>query len=56
MPDCPACCSSDVVRVDLSLRGGAVEFRHCRTCEHRWWTDGDAPIALEAVLTMASAA
>lgn len=53
---CPACSSSDVVQVDLSLRGGPVAFRHCRACEHRWWTEGEQPIALDTVLTMASAA
>lgn len=56
MTECPSCKTADVVRVDLALRGGAVAFRHCRSCEYRWWTDGEHRIALDTVLSRASAA
>jgi formate dehydrogenase maturation protein FdhE len=41
MSGCPNCASTDLVSVDMALRGGSVRFAHCRRCEHRWWFDAE---------------
>ncbi len=42
MSSCAKCTSSDLVRVAMSLNGGAVTFCHCRKCEHRQWVSSDS--------------
>jgi uncharacterized protein YlaI len=44
---CSNCRSADVVDVQISLRDGAVRFYHCRSCEHRWWTDTEQESVIE---------
>jgi formate dehydrogenase maturation protein FdhE len=39
MGGCPNCASTDLVSIDMTLRGKSMRFAHCRRCEHRWWTD-----------------
>ena len=55
MSGCAKCRSTDLVRIAMTLNGGAVTFCHCRNCEHRQWhsaDDGDSlhlPQVLEKV-------
>jgi len=44
--NCPHCRSNDLVSVRMTLPKGPVLFAHCRACEHRWWTDAEAPATL----------
>jgi formate dehydrogenase maturation protein FdhE len=54
MGSCPNCASTDLVAVDMALRGGRVRFAHCRRCEHRWWVDAaGARVSLTDVLSRA---
>ncbi len=53
MAACEKCSSTNLVTVALTVRGDAVDFAHCRACEHRWWRDATAGtvITLPDVLT-----
>jgi hypothetical protein len=53
MDSCPHCRSRDLVGFTLAPTGQPLRFAHCRSCEHRWWTDleGGAAIRLPDVLT-----
>jgi formate dehydrogenase maturation protein FdhE len=55
MGGCPNCASTDLVSIDMTLRGEGMRFSHCRRCEHRWWTDTSrgVPISLAEVLSRA---
>jgi transcription elongation factor Elf1 len=46
MATCPQCTSSDLVSIAMALKGGRVNFSHCRTCEHRWWVDAAEGVRL----------
>jgi hypothetical protein len=39
MQTCPHCRSGDLVGFTLAPAGQPLRFNHCRSCEHRWWTD-----------------
>ena len=41
MSNCAKCSSTDLVRVAMTLNGGAVTFCHCRSCENRQWHADD---------------
>lgn len=51
---CPTCGSPDLVAVELEIAREEVRFCHCRSCEHRWWTDLDGQVPLTSVLTRVS--
>jgi hypothetical protein len=57
MSACTNCDSTDLVRIEMTLRGGPVGFCHCRRCEHRWWSDAAVgqPLPLAEVLGKAAA-
>jgi hypothetical protein len=57
MGSCTNCGSTDLVHIEMSLRGGPVGFSHCRRCEHRWWSDAEVghTLPLAAVLGKAAA-
>ncbi len=57
MSHCPKCASSDLMIVQLSLKGVPTLFAHCRSCEHRVWTDLSeaARLTLDDVLVRAAA-
>jgi hypothetical protein len=52
METCVHCRSGDVVGFTLAPKGQPLRFCHCRSCEHRWWTDprGGTAVPLTAVL------
>lgn len=57
MSQCPKCASSDLMIVQLSLKGIPTRFAHCRSCEHRVWTDVSeaSSMTLDDVLVRAAA-
>ena len=46
MDSCPRCRSRNVVGFTLTPTGRPLRFTHCRSCEHRWWTDVEGRAAL----------
>jgi hypothetical protein len=57
MGSCTNCGSTNLVHIEMRLRGGPVGFSHCRRCEHRWWSDAEVgrTLPLAAVLGKAAA-
>ena len=57
MSQCPKCASPDLMTVELSLKGEPTLFAHCRSCEHRVWTDlaAASSLSLDDVLGRAAA-
>lgn len=52
MHRCLNCGSTDLFTMELTVSRGPARFRHCRACEHRWWSelDGAGALALDDVL------
>lgn len=49
---CPACGSTELLTIALSLDPSGVRFRTCHACEMKWWEQGGSPVPLENVLSL----
>lgn len=58
MRHCPSCSSDDLVHIDLAPGGRKMSFNTCRSCEHKWWIDGEiaVEVGLKTVLRQVSIA
>jgi formate dehydrogenase maturation protein FdhE len=49
---CPACGSEDLVSIEMTMDGAAVQFRACHLCEHRWWEKDGSSVELGSVVPL----
>lgn len=52
---CRHCRSAVLSEIHVSLASGRFTMHSCPSCEDRWWDRDGEPVALEGVLTSASA-
>jgi len=51
--DCPVCKTSQMVEIEVELRGRAVTMHACSSCDTRWWESEGDRIPIESVYRLA---
>jgi hypothetical protein len=47
---CPACGSSEVLKITMQLEGAPVSVRYCAVCDTREWSRAGAAVDLDYLL------
>lgn len=49
---CPVCRRTELVEINLELRGSQVTMHSCSGCEARWWDQEGERVGLGQVLSL----